>query len=267
MESPTFPQRICLALGALPSIISIYLRITMKETKYYELREKQGYLQTIKESWIVLVGTAGNWFLFDIVFFANGLYSSTVLEIMEIGGQDPTFSELKSIVGYNIYLCLIALPGFWIGIVMIETSGLGRKRTQMLGFFGIFNLPIFHLLYSIGLSFIYLLIASLYDYLKANKSIFIALYGISFSIANLGPNMTTFILAGESFPTEVRSTCHGLSAACGKLGALLGAMSMAPLLQDGGVPTVLFACSAISAFGLILTFLFTRETHHHELKT
>ena len=36
----------------------------------------------------------------------------------------------------------------------------------------------------------------------------------------LGPNATTFILAAELFPTELRGRFHGASAAVGKLGAL-----------------------------------------------
>lgn len=38
---------------------------------------------------------------------------------------------------------------------------------------------------------------------------------------NFGPNATTFIIPGEVFPTRVRSTCHGISAASGKLGAII----------------------------------------------
>jgi len=40
---------------------------------------------------------------------------------------------------------------------------------------------------------------------------------IIISLSNFGPNTTTFVIPGEIFPAEVRATCHGLSAACGKL--------------------------------------------------
>ena len=36
-----------------------------------------------------------------------------------------------------------------------------------------------------------------------------------------GPNATTWLLPGEVFPTDIRATCHGISAAVGKVGALL----------------------------------------------
>lgn len=35
-----------------------------------------------------------------------------------------------------------------------------------------------------------------------------------------GPNCTTFLLAGELYPTDVRTTAHGTSAGVAKLGAL-----------------------------------------------
>lgn len=38
---------------------------------------------------------------------------------------------------------------------------------------------------------------------------------------NFGPNTTTFIVPGEVFPTRYRSTAHGISAASGKLGAVI----------------------------------------------
>ena len=38
---------------------------------------------------------------------------------------------------------------------------------------------------------------------------------------DFGPNSTTFIIPGEMFPTRYRSTCHGISAASGKLGAII----------------------------------------------
>lgn len=36
-----------------------------------------------------------------------------------------------------------------------------------------------------------------------------------------GPNTTTYIIPAEVFPTRYRATAHGISAAFGKLGAVL----------------------------------------------
>ena len=52
---------------------------------------------------------------------------------------------------------------------------------------------------------------------------FALLYGISYFFTEFGPNTTTFIYPAEIFPTQVRTTAHGISAGAGKLGAFLGA--------------------------------------------
>jgi hypothetical protein len=39
-----------------------------------------------------------------------------------------------------------------------------------------------------------------------------------------GPNATTFLIPAEIFPTQTRTLCHGVSAASGKLGALIAAI-------------------------------------------
>lgn len=47
------------------------------------------------------------------------------------------------------------------------------------------------------------------------------LYCLANFFQNCGPNTTTFIIPGEVFPTRYRSTAHGISAAFGKLGAVI----------------------------------------------
>ena len=51
-----------------------------------------------------------------------------------------------------------------------------------------------------------------------------------------GPNATTFIVPGECFPTRYRSTSHGISAASGKVGAIVAQCVFGPLRQKGAPP-------------------------------
>ena len=48
-----------------------------------------------------------------------------------------------------------------------------------------------------------------------------------------GPNATTWLLPGEVFPTDIRATCHGVSAATGKVGALVAGIWFAYLTNAG----------------------------------
>lgn len=150
--------------------------------------------------------------------------------------------------------------GYWVGVWLIELPLFGRKNTQI---FGLIALTINYI--GVGLAF---------DFLKRHPALFIAFYGLTFFLCNAGPNTTTFVLPSESFPTESRATCHGISAAAGKVGAVVGASMMAPILSSHGVPTVLYICGVVSFFGkkkikeqtyllfigAICTYFFIKET-------
>ncbi|XP_024013340.1 probable inorganic phosphate transporter 1-6 isoform X2 [Eutrema salsugineum] len=65
--------------------------------------------------------------------------------------------------------------------------------------------------------------------LPENRIGFIVLYSLTFFFCNFGPNATTFIVPAEIFPARLRSTCHGISAASGKAGAIVGSFGFAAL--------------------------------------
>jgi len=254
-ESLELVWRLCLGIGAVPGLLSLYFRITMEETdrfqeKKKETKKKVEYLQIFRKYWKVLIGTAGSWFLLDIVFYANGLFSTTILQ--SFTGEDAAEGKSEILSGlidtsrYNIYLTLMALPGYWVGIYLIELKYFGRRNTQMIGF--------------VLLGITYLFMGIFQERIKNIPWLFVFIYGITFFFTNAGANTTTFVLPSESFPTEVRATCHGISAAAGKIGAVIGAAGMAPILDKYGLSTVFYICAVVAAVGSIVNFFFTRET-------
>jgi len=68
----------------------------------------------------------------------------------------------------------------------------------------------------------------------AGKNAFVFLYCLANFFQNFGPNTTTFVIPGEAFPTRYRSTGHGISAASGKLGAVISQVGFARLVNIGG---------------------------------
>eukprot|EP01135_Chromosphaera_perkinsii_P011609 Nk52_evm1s2453 gene=Nk52_evmTU1s2453 len=64
------------------------------------------------------------------------------------------------------------------------------------------------------------------------------------------------MIPAEVFPTKVRATCHGVSAASGKLGAVIGGAVLKPFLHSHGIDNVLIACGSIAFVGLIWTIVF-----------
>ena len=79
---------------------------------------------------------------------------------------------------------------------------------------------------------------------------------------NFGPNATTFIVPGEAFPSRVRGFAHGVSAATGKVGAILSGVLFNYLSGPTkiGVANVLWIFFACSILGAIMTFFFVPET-------
>ena len=50
---------------------------------------------------------------------------------------------------------------------------------------------------------------------------------------NQGPNAITFIVPSECFPTRIRATAYGISAAAGKVGTLITQDAINPLANKG----------------------------------
>jgi len=68
----------------------------------------------------------------------------------------------------------------------------------------------------------------------SSRKVFVFLYCLANFFQNFGPNTTTFVIPGEIFPTRYRSTAHGISAASGKLGAIVAQVSFSYLKNIGG---------------------------------
>jgi hypothetical protein len=166
-------------------------------------------------------------------------------------------------------IALIALPGYFVAWLAIDS--MGRKKLQTLGFC------------MCAVSF-FLLGVGDRDLQQSHSGVpFLLLFGLVFAFTNMGPNSTTWTVAAEAFPTRMRATGHGISAAAGKLGAVLGSALIPYIVRhytaeaedsggsaaDGrhrGVTIALFVCAAIAIGGALLTRYAGIETRSQDLK-
>lgn len=125
---------------------------------------------------------------------------------------------MNKALGSLILVCAGALPGYWISVLTVDT--LGRKTIQITGFF--------------ILTIIFCIIGFAYESLTSGP--LLALYILAQVFFNFGPNATTFLVPGECFPTRYRATGHGISAAGGKIGAIVAQVMAHPLLTKGATP-------------------------------
>jgi PHS family inorganic phosphate transporter-like MFS transporter len=258
--------RIIIGAGALPAIFALYYRITIPETPRYTfdvaqdiekadadikafkdgeaegrpdslLRERSKIISSSslaqpRASWAdffdyfgkwkngsLLFATMASWFFLDLAFYGLGLNNTVVLQAIGYGSSTSIYGSLfNTALGNLIIVCAGSLPGYWLSIAFMDTIG---RRWIQIGGFAI-------------LTFLFCVIGFAYESLSEGS--LLALYILAQLFFNFGPNATTFIIPGECFPTRYRSTCHGLSAASGKVGAIIAQVLAAILLTKDAPP-------------------------------
>ncbi|KAL6646599.1 hypothetical protein ACP70R_015676 [Stipagrostis hirtigluma subsp. patula] len=208
-----------------------------------------------------LLGTSATWFLLDIAFYSQNLFQKDIFSAVGWIPKAATMGALEELFRIARAQTLIALcgtvPGYWFTVALIDV--VGRFKIQVAGF-------AMMTLFMLGLAVPY------HHWTTPGNHVgFIVMYGFTFFFANFGPNSTTFIVPAEIFPARLRSTCHGVSAASGKLGAIVGSFGFLYLAQSRdpaktevtehgypagiGVRNSLFLLAGCNLLGLLFTFL------------
>ncbi|KAF2481896.1 putative inorganic phosphate transporter PHO84 [Neohortaea acidophila] len=258
--------RTVIGMGAVPGCIALYFRLTIPETprytfdvsrdivkggsdiKAYLADKPEGHpddltrvqkmqeseqLTIPKASWRdffghysqwkygkVLLGTAGSWFFLDVAFYGVGLNSPVILSGIGFADYNNVYEYYRNVGVGNIILVLAgAIPGYWVTVATVDR--IGRKPIQLAGF--------------AILTVLFCIIG--FGYHVIGTGGLIACYVLAYFFFNFGPNATTFIVPGECFPTRYRSTSHGISAASGKIGAIIAQVLIGPLAVKGATKT------------------------------
>ncbi|KAF8316129.1 MFS general substrate transporter [Clavulina sp. PMI_390] len=195
--------------------------------------------------WPRLLATAGAWFCNDFFFYGNKIFQSQFITIIAPG------SSVMTGWLYNLINIGVSLVGYYAAAYWIDNKFYGRKRMQTMGFvfdFICFVIPAFA-----------------YGPLTkkgAGIKVFQFLYFFSSFWNQFGPNATTFLVAAESYPTSIRSSAHGFSAAWGKLGALAPAI----LYNYISSPVRFKVVPWFGIAGVILTEIFLPDTTGLDLR-
>jgi MFS family permease len=241
---PGLTWRLLLGLGAIPAAIAVWLRRTMPEPPRYAARPARGTgrrstapgareLLASRALLLTLAGTAGCWFLLDYAYYGNTISTPQI-----IGLISPHASQTQAIAIQLAIFAVAAVPGYLLAVARMDR--IGHRRLQLLGFI------------AMGACFA---VIGLVPGMTTAVVPFLLAYGISYFFTEFGPNVTTFVLPGELFPTRLRATGHGISAGVGKLGAFIGVF-LFPVLQHAlGLRGTLLLTAGISALGALLTLV------------
>ncbi|KAJ8438918.1 hypothetical protein Cgig2_007763 [Carnegiea gigantea] len=281
--------RIVLMFGALPAALTYYWRMQMPETARYDAKQAAEDMSKVlnvqleaevdkveelarsknqqfglfsaefaRKYGLRLLGTTSTWFLLDIAFYSQNLFQKDVFTSIGWIPKANKMSAIGEVFKVARAQTLIALcgtvPGYWFTVAFIDI--IGRWIIQIMGF--------------LMMTIFMFAIAFPYDYWqeKEHRVGFLIMYGLTFFFANFGPNATTFVVPAEIFPARLRSTCHGISAAAGKAGAIIGAFGFLYLSQDKdpkkrdhgypagiGKKNSLIILGVINFIGMLFTFL------------
>jgi MFS transporter, PHS family, inorganic phosphate transporter len=183
--------------------------------------------------------------LLDFCYYGNTISQPEILKL-----ADKHASELTTVLLQLAIVSVFAVPGYIVAILLLDR--IGRRTIQLTGF--------------AVMAAMFLLIGLIPSVVK-NLAPFLILYGISYFFTEFGPNMTTFIYPAELFPTEVRTTGHGISAGAGKLGAFAGAFLFPDLLASHlGLKGAMWIAGIVAVAGLVLTFVSLPETRGKSLE-
>lgn len=239
--------RILIGMGCVPGCIALYYRLTIAESPRYSLDvDEMDTIQKVADTeaqldiaakdiappkasfkdfihhfgqWRygkILLGTAASWFTLDVAYYGLGLNTAVILETIGYSRKDTLYHKFYDVCAGNLILvCAGSLPGYWFTVATVDT--VGRKPIQLAGF--------------TILTVLFCVLGFAYHKISSHGKL--AIYVLCQFFQNFGPNTTTFIVPGEVFPTRYRSTAHGLSAASGKIGAIIAQTCLGTLINHG----------------------------------
>ncbi len=289
--------RVMFVCGALPALIVIWLRRNLPESPRWYLRrgqtenavavlrrlnpavqedeitrmlaERQKALATPRRPTSILFSrrflratllVCGPWFIMDFVGYYATVYTPQILGRLGFHGAPNQMLGTVAIsasflIGYiPLALSIDKIGRIWPQIIGFVVSGAGWVLVGITALqaplkpqyvHGVWQqVPQFGLL-AFSLIFAGMLIAQILN--------------------SFGPGITTYVLASEVYPTDVRATGHGFATAFSRLGAVASTFLLPPLAAKIGIPALLIWLGAGSALGGVVTWLFRVETTNQPL--
>jgi MFS family permease len=254
--------RLLLGFGAIPAAAVVYMRTKIPESPRFRshvegdteaARSEMGsfaglrvaeqatpshnHLMTLRSflrsrrMLMLVAGTAGAWFLFDYAYYGNTLSLPAILK--EVAPHATLTTKLLWTLGLFV---VFALPGYLLAFSKMDR--IGHRRLQWIGF---------------SVMAVAFAVLGIFQHLTTIVVPFLLIFGVSYFFIQFGPNMTTFVLPSEIFPTNMRTTGHGIAAGMGKLGAFIGVFLVPVLQKSIGLRGMLLVAAGASVGGLLLT--------------
>ncbi|KAF2098772.1 MFS general substrate transporter [Rhizodiscina lignyota] len=224
----------------------------------------------VEGNWRYLAGTSITWFLLDFAFYGLGInnprtlaklwqskpittHNNSTILAWQADASKPNATIYDVLHDNAVHQLITVSIGSVLGsMILIKVINYFPRKKGLSWSFIIMAI----ILAATGGSF-------LGTFQKSTFILTIFLYALCQFFFNLGPNSLTFILPAEIFPTRYRCTCHGISAASGKLGSIIVQAILPAISINGrkisdpnsnGLGYILIIFAAIMAFGSIFSW-------------
>ena len=289
--------RMMLLIGAVPALLVIWLRRNLPESPRWYLRHGQaekaatvlarvnpsitpGELSAIlaaeqkkaiapETPWRVLFQkrfiratllVCIPWFIMDLVGYYLTIYTPLILG--HLGFQ----TAHQQILG-SAMLSLTFLLGYVP--LALTVDRIGRIWPQIIGFIGSTAALVLVALTAMHVPVRHVLVQGHPHWLPQYSTLVLALVFLGMMLSQVfnafGPGNTTYVLASEVYPTDVRAAGHGFATAFSRLGAVASTFFLPVLGKAIGTPKLLLLLAAGSALGGVFTWLFRVETTNQPL--
>jgi hypothetical protein len=200
-------------------------------------------LLSSREVRIKLLVTGGCWFIYDVCTYGVLLFSGEILSGMvpstdDVSGKD----SFRRVATLNVIASVCALPASILTVYALKVYSC--KNVQSIGFL------------VIAITFIALIIAM--NTLSDSTGVFVFYVFLSCALTG-GASMTTFVMPSLLYPIHVRTTLNGISAACGKLGAVVGAYLFGALASATSFSVVMSICVILALIAMCITHFLVEE--------
>lgn len=245
-------------IGAVVCVVMVAYRFTyLEESEMFEnskQMEKDGdkwkkQLRSMWYYWPRQFAASMAWMCNDFAFYGNKLQQGRFISILYPAATNYVKQK------WTVLNAVIGLMGYYGAAVVIDKPWYGRRLCQNVGFFALF--------------FFYIIIYAQWDNMNSSSNqpggmyFFQSFYYLSSFFNQFGPNCTTWLVAGEIFPTDIRTTNHGIAAAMGKVGAIIASLWISLIVESRPI----FFISAMFALGgNLVTYLFLPDTTGLDLK-
>eukprot|EP00598_Pedospumella_elongata_P007702 CAMPEP_0184977066 /NCGR_PEP_ID=MMETSP1098-20130426/7834_1 /TAXON_ID=89044 /ORGANISM="Spumella elongata, Strain CCAP 955/1" /LENGTH=508 /DNA_ID=CAMNT_0027500011 /DNA_START=79 /DNA_END=1605 /DNA_ORIENTATION=+ len=255
--------RMVLGLGAVPCVLAIACLLYEEHTKRVKFIDDVSMRTTAQvspksdltlamvvesmkdpDNFRMLIGCAGSWLLFDIVFYGLTLLGGVVINAIADEDDDVSSDANVRIICSKQSIALsVGLVGVYCTVLLLGYMNL--KYVQVAGF--------------LMQGFFIMLFACFFHYLKQNSpdGLFV-LYILCLMSLQFGVAVATYCMPAALFNKNIRSTYNGIAAAGGKVGAIIGAYTF-PSIAEASIEAVLATCVVVCALGIFFT--------HHYIRT